>query len=106
MDMRIMTASAALVAGALAIGPAQASYTSNCNTLINAWKTCKEAGGACKAEHQKIVKQCKCHRLKRGTWKLIIAAVGKDGVCAPRVIEDPSPLPPDRPDKSNSGHRN
>lgn len=89
------TISLAIVSAAvIGLSPANASYTAKCNKLISAWESCKESGGACKAEHQKIVEQCKCHRLRQGSWKLVIAAVGKDGVCAPRKIDDPSPPPP------------
>ena len=100
MNKKVMLASLALTAGLIAATPAQASYMAKCNALISAWEKCRATGAVCKVEHQQIVEQCKCHRLRQGKWKLVMAAVGKDGVCAPRPTdepEDPSPPPYDPP---------
>lgn len=82
--------------GVLGASSANASYMSNCNTLISAWEACKETGQSCAAENTAIEKQCKCHVLKGNDWKLIKAAVGKDGVCGkpPTTIIIPPPPPP------------
>ncbi|MBV1918439.1 MAG: hypothetical protein KUG65_10335 [Sphingomonadaceae bacterium] len=97
-----MLASLLMAGGLFAAAPASASYMSNCNELISAWKVCKAGGGACVTEHKSIAAQCKCHRLRQGEWKLVMSAVGKDGVCAPRPPEDPSPPPHDRRDGGRS----
>ena len=94
--------------GMLGATNANASYMSKCNTLISAWEQCKESGSACTAETTAIVEQCKCHRLRQGEWKLVTAAVGKDGVCAPRPwpptdVPDPSPPPPPTRVNDDSG---
>ena len=70
---------------------ASASYMEKCNALIETWDNCKESGNACKAEQKAIEEQCKCHRQKGDDWKLVMAAVGKDGVCAPDWPEDTPP---------------
>ncbi len=81
--------------GMLGATNANASYMSKCNTLIEAEANCKASGRACIAQTTAIVEQCKCHAFKQGEWKLVTAAVGKDGVCAPP--QDPSPPPPPPP---------
>lgn len=95
---------AILAFGLLTATPAQASYMSKCNTLISAWQSCTETGKACKTEFKNIEEECRCHAYKQGEWKLVMAAVGKDGVCAPgwpdEPVPDPSPPPRDH-DKSD-----
>ena len=99
----IILASTIFTVGIIGATPVQASYMSNCNKLIAAWEACKEAGGKCVAESKRIEVECKCHRLRQGSWKLVTAAVGKDGVCAPpwppTGAPDPSPPPHDRTDE-------
>ena len=97
--------SGALIAfGALAATPANASYMSKCNELITKWQTCKETSGNCRPETNIIVKECKCHSLKSGKWKLVTAAVGKDGVCNATYPYDDTPQPGDpRPEHGNLG---
>ena len=91
--------------GMMGAANANASYMSNCNELISAWEACKEAGQSCAAENTAIVEQCKCHRLKQGSWKLVTAAVGKDGVCNATFPYDDVPPPPEhkRKKKGNLG---
>ncbi|MCA8900531.1 MAG: hypothetical protein KDA53_04715 [Hyphomonas sp.] len=98
MKLRLFP-TAALIAGTalLAAPSASASYMGKCNKLIDAWDTCRATGGACKAEQTALETECKCHKQKGEEWKLVMAAVGKDGVCAPDwpppTIPDPSPPP-------------
>ncbi len=83
----------------LGAATANASYISKCNTLISAWEECKTTGQRCTAEKAAIEKQCKCHVLKGDDWKLVVAAVGKDGVCGKLpddIIIPPPPPPPTR----------
>ena len=91
------------VFGALALmaaPSASASYMKKCEALIAEWDTCRETGAACKTEQKAIVEHCKCHKQKGDEWKLVMAAVGKDGVCAPEwpstPVPDPSPPPHDK----------
>ncbi|MGE0668133.1 MAG: hypothetical protein AB7O49_16375 [Sphingomonadales bacterium] len=86
---------------ALLATPSSASYMQKCDKLISAWKTCKSGGGACKSEQTVIEEECRCHQLIRNEWKLIMAAVGKDGVCAPRPPGDPVPIPPEEPHRGH-----
>lgn len=76
-------------------GNAFSSYMSNCDKLIGNWKTCRASSQSCAAETKIIEKECKCHTLKQGEWKLVTAAVGKNGVCAPEWPESPPPQPSD-----------
>jgi len=97
-------AGAVIAFGTLAASSANASYMSNCNELISAWQTCTETSEDCSAENAIIVKECKCHSLKSGTWKLVTAAVGKDGVCNATYPYDDTPQPGDpRPKDGNLG---
>jgi len=92
----------------LSSAPASASYMSDCNALISKWKTCGETSEDCTVEFTTIEKECKCHAFKQGEWKLVMAAVGKDGVCAPawpgEPVPDPSP-PKHDPDKGDPGKK-
>lgn len=88
----VLVAASVLGLGAFAALPASASYMKDCEKLITAWEKCMAATGECTAEEKKIEEECKCHRKKNDEWKLVTAAVGKDGVCD-------APLPPDEPVK-------
>lgn len=90
--------------GMMGASNANASYMSNCNTLISAWEACMEKGQSCATENTAIAEQCKCHSLKQGSWKLVTAAVGKDGVCNATYPYDDTPQPGDpRPPDGNLG---
>ena len=89
-----------------AAAPASADYMSDCDELIGAWKRCQSSSGDCSAQRQAIVEKCKCHRFQAGEWRLVMSAVGADGVCepdwpedTPPVIEDPSPPRPGSPER-------
>lgn len=102
MRMKLLSAAALMGCSAmLAAPPASASYMDTCNKLIDAWDTCREAGKACKAEQTAIEEECKCHKQKGEEWKLVMAAVGKDGVCETEwpttEVPDPSPPPRENP---------
>ena len=96
--------------GVFAAPAASASYMEKCNALIEKWDTCKETGQACKAEQKVIEEECKCHKQKGDDWKLVMAAVGKDGVCAPDWPEDvppyelEDPVPPRQPTTKEDHH--
>lgn len=97
----LIAAAGGLISTGIFAMPASASYMQKCNTLISAWESCQEAGGACKAEQTAIETQCKCHVQKGDDWKLVNAAVEKDGVCGDPPPEDiilpPPPQPPAKP---------
>lgn len=96
---KYLIASAVMTVGMLGASTAQASYMSDCNALISKWENCTKAGQSCTTEFKTIEKECKCHRLQQGEWKLVMAAVGKDGVCAPAWPDEPvpDPAPPTKP---------
>jgi len=103
MNLKITAAFAVFAALGLGFAPeASASYMEKCKVLIADWDKCRESGSACKAEQKALEERCKCHKQKGDEWKLVMAAVGKDGVCAPEWIitppADPSPPPHDRHD--------
>ncbi len=86
------------------ITTASASYMSDCNKLINTWETCGGDAGSCGAEEASIVEECKCHAKKGSDWKLVTAAVGKDGVCNATIPFDDVPPPSEpRPIGGNTG---
>ena len=98
MKLRLFPAIAlAVSAAAFAVPTASASYMDTCNKLIDAWDTCRATGDACKAEQKALEEQCKCHKQKGDDWKLVTAAVSKDGVCGedwpPPTIPHPDPPP-------------
>lgn len=96
MNFKLISGLAALSAASLAIAlPASASYMQKCNALISDWENCQESGSSCKSEQKAIEQQCKCHKQKGDEWKLVTAAVGKDGVCAPDWPEDTPPIEAD-----------
>jgi len=96
---------AGIIAAGFLITPASASYMSNCNKLIKAWDECRADGGDCKAEQKTLETECKCHKQKGDEWKLVIAAVGKDGVCAPRPWPPTPPPDPSPPRHDDSDHQ-
>ena len=109
MKPKHLTGIAAAAAFSIMTAPtASASYMEKCNALIEKWDTCRESGDACKAEQKAIEEECKCHKQKGDDWKLVMAAVGKDGVCAPEWPEDtpPDPSPPPHDRHDNDGQRN
>jgi len=85
--------------GVLGATNANATYMSNCNTLISAWEKCQANEQSCAVEKTAIEKQCKCHALKGDKWKLIMAAVAKDNVCGKPPEEIILPPPPPQPAK-------
>lgn len=99
-----------LLSAAMAVGfmlspeSASASYMSNCNALIGQWNQCQQAGGNCSPIEARITAECKCHRKINNEWKLVTAAVGKDGVCNPTIPYDDVPPPGDpRDPHGNTG---
>ena len=102
MTIRILaTAGAAALAATMVPTTASASYAEKCKELINAWNVCRETQEDCSAEETAIEEQCKCHKRKGDDWKIVVAAVGDDGVCD----ADWGPNPKDKPKKKN-GHDN
>lgn len=93
------TAGAVALAATIAPNTASASYMSKCKELINAWNVCSETQEDCTAEESAIEEQCKCHVRKGDEWKIVVAAVGDDGVCD----ADWGPNPKDKPKKKH-GH--
>lgn len=86
-----MSAFAGLVgASALFAAPASADYMGTCTKLIENWKTCvsTSGSGACGVQQTKIETECKCHSLKGGEWKLVMAAVAESNVCGSPIPED------------------
>jgi len=113
---KYLIAGAISAIGLLAASTANASYMSDCNKLITKWKNCTETGQKCTTEFKTIEVECKCHAFKQGEWKLVMAAVGKDGVCAPPWPWNPPPPDPSPPphddgrtsngDKGNGDRKN
>ena len=79
-----------LLACAIAVLPhaASATYMATCNALINEWKQCIGNNENCATQEAKITTNCKCHVLKGGEWKMVMAAVSEDGVCGDPPIEE------------------
>ncbi len=104
LSLALSAGAAIALAIVITPGTASASYMSECNTLIEKWETCKETQEDCTTQTKAIVEQCKCHRLRQGEWKLVMAAVGKDGVCAPEwpPTDVPDPSPPPHPDRTDN----
>ena len=106
MNLKFAAGIAALSAASMAIAlPASASYMETCNALIADWEKCRANGSVCKAEQKALEEQCKCHIQKGDEWKLVTAAVGKNGVCAPGWPEDRPPIETDPvpPPRDSSG---
>ena len=103
--LKVSVASSIIAAGTiLSFAPASASYMSNCNALISKWQACLESGGSCSTQENTILAECKCHKKKGNDWKLVTAAVGKDGVWNPTIPYDDVPKPTDhRPPEGNKG---
>jgi hypothetical protein len=104
MKTKLYILGSVMAFGMLAATNANASYMSKCNKLIAAEAACKETGQSCAAETTAIAEQCKCHVPKGDDWKLVTAAVGKDGVCNATFPYDDVPPPGDpRPSHGNLG---
>lgn len=99
-----MVALAVTVLAGLAIpSSADASYMIKCNALIDEHIKCIAQDGVagCTEMQANIEEECKCHQFHPNipSWKTVMAAVAKDGVCGdrdpkdPPLIKDPSPPP-------------
>lgn len=103
MNLKLISTSlGGLVLMGLASPIASASYMETCKALISEWDACRETGGDCTKQTTVIEETCKCHAQKGDEWKLVNAAVAKDGVCDaadPPVPEDINPPPADPPNR-------